>query len=73
MSESFSATECRHQLLDALREELKHVPACLHGMAGVWIAEEGFKALAHSHGTIIAAQLAYRIADELATAGSVRR
>lgn len=63
----------RHALLDALRAEIGKFPPHAYGAAAQWTVEEGLKALAHTHGTQIAAEVAYRLADQLATAGSVAR
>ena len=63
----------REAILGAFRAELENVPAYARGTAAIWVIEEAFKALAWTHGTTIAAELAYRLADSLVTVGRVER
>ena len=73
MSDRFDAGECRDQILGRVRDQIALTPSHARGLAATWIIEEGLKSLAYTHGTRIAAEMAYRLADDLATAGSVWR
>jgi len=73
MSDRFDAEERKVAILEPVRYRLAITPPHARGEAAAWIVEEGLKALAYTHGTRIAAEMAYRLADDLATAGSVRR
>jgi len=73
MSDRFDADERRDQILGRVRDQLALTPPHARGQAASWIIEEGFKSLAYTHGPRIAAEMAYRLADDLATAGRLVR